>query len=369
MSSKSYEAMTAILSGKRVLLVGGAGFIGHNLALELRARGAQVMVADNLMQNNIVANVFGNALEPVQRAAYLGFLLERFRLLREAGVDLRNADARIASDVKRLFEEFQPQLVVHLSAISSAVDAEKMPGRCFDLQLVTLRNVLESCRTMRGAVEQVMFLSSSTVYGEFATPTLDETATPAPKGLYANTKYMGERLVRTYSLQHDVPSTIIRPSALYGERCISRRVSQLFIENALRGKPLLLEGGGQGQLDFTYIVDLVNGMVRALAHETVPQYTNTFNITFGRARTIAELAAIVQELVPDVVIEKRPPADNKPNRGTLSTKRAEEVLCFRAEWTLEEGYRRYCEWYIERWQAAKALSGDDRDFPFDVAAS
>ena len=82
---------------------------------------------------------------------------------------------------------------------------------------------------------------------------MNESVRPKPIGIYANTKYMAERLVRTYANQYGLGTVIIRPSALYGERCVSRRVSQMFIENALLKKPLLLEGGGDGRLDFTYI--------------------------------------------------------------------------------------------------------------------
>ena len=147
---------------------------------------------------------------------------------------------------------------------------------------------------------------------------VDETTRPNPRGIYANTKYMGERLLRDYGQQYGIGVTVIRPSALYGERCVSRRVSQAFIENALAGRPLLLEGGGDGMLDFTYIEDLVEGMVRALALHHGPDQSNTFNLTFGNARSIAEIAAIVKELVPNAILEDRPRAMDKPIRGTLS---------------------------------------------------
>ena len=153
--------------------------------------------------------------------------------MRAAGVHLRNADARLFADLSRTFDEFKPTKVVQLAAIASAVEARKDPGLAFDLQLVTLRNVLELCRQTHDSVNQVMLLSSSTVYGDFEGDTVDESTRPRPRGIYANTKYMAERLVRTYNQQHGIGSTIIRPSALYGERCKSRRVSQVFIENAL----------------------------------------------------------------------------------------------------------------------------------------
>lgn len=359
MTTISVETVWKRLEGHRVLLVGGAGFIGHHLALGLRADGVEVMCVDNLMVNSLIDNAYSSDLDPVRRVLYSGFLDDRFALMREAGVELRNADARITVDLAQAFEDFRPTKVVHLSAIASAVASRKNLGLTFDLQLVTLRNVLELCRRHHQEVEQVLLMSSSTVYGDFKTKTVDEGVHPQPRGIYANTKYIAEQLLRTYRDQYEIGVTVVRPSALYGERCISRRVSQVFIENALCGKNLLLEGGGDGRLDFTYIADLTDGLIRALAmHESRPRsHSNTFNLTFGRSRTIAELAAIVQKVVPNVVLEERPRAEEKPIRGTLSTERATAVLGFEPRWPLEEGYLRYCEWYAERWENASKRVG------------
>jgi nucleoside-diphosphate-sugar epimerase len=347
-----FEEISKRLTGERVMLIGGAGFIGHNLALKLGEMGIQTMIVDNLMVNSLIDNVYGERDE-VQRRMYQNFLLDRFEMLRKARIELRNSDARILLDLTRAFDDFRPTKVVHLSAISSAVVARQNPGLCFDLQLVTLRNAIELARTSHAQVNQMMFLSSSTVYGDFEGDSVDESTRPQPKGIYANTKFMAERLLRTYNHQHGLGTTIIRPSALYGERCISGRVSQKFIENALTGKPLLLEGGGGGRLDFTYITDLVDGMIRALALHKGASHSNTYNLTFGNARTIAELADVVKTVVPDVILEERPKAEDKPVRGTLSTTRAEQELGFKAQWTLEEGYKQYCEWYVEQWTRAK----------------
>ena len=340
------------LAGHRALLVGGAGFIGHHLALALREYGVAVMVMDNQVVNNMMENVYHPDRDPVKRQAYQNFLMERYTRMREAGVVLKNADARLMEDMFHAYREFSPTLIVHLSAIASAVDARKVPGLAFDLTLITLRNILELAREEKGDKPHVMTMSSSTVYGDFETPIVDETVRPKPKGIYANSKYMGERLIRTYCESYGMSGTIIRPSALYGERCISGRVSQAFIENALTGKPLLLEGGGSGRLDFTHISDLVDGMVRALAMRPEKGDT-TYNLTFGNARTIAELAAIVKSVIPEAILEERPAALEKPIRGTLSTDRAQRTLGFVPKQTLEIGYRRYCEWYVENWERAK----------------
>ena len=355
MSEKPYEQVVEKLKGHRVALVGGAGFIGHNLALELSRQGIETIVIDNLMFNSLTENVFDRNRDAVQAELYRNFLLERFEMMRAAkNISMVNVDARIMSDLSRAFSDFQPTKVVHLSAIASAVRARQDPGLCFDLQLVTLRNVLELCREQVNRIDQIMLLSSSTVYGDFETPTVDENTRPRPQGIYANAKYMAERLVRTYCHQHGLGTTIIRPSALYGERCVSRRVSQVFIENALSGKVLRLEGGGDGRLDFTYIADLVNGMVRALALHEGAGSSQTFNLTFGNARTIKELYDIIKELVPEAKAEVTERAQDKPIRGTLSMDRAAEVLGFKPSWPLEDGYRQYAEWYIEEWRRAKS---------------
>jgi nucleoside-diphosphate-sugar epimerase len=359
MEDQSFGNVENMLKEERVMLIGGAGFIGHNLALQLAEAGVTTLVVDNLMLNNLVDNVYSQR-NRVQRAAYMGFLLSRFSLMRDAGIELVNGDARLLSDLNLIFDEFEPTKVVHLSAIASSVDAKTVPGLMFDLQLTTLRNILELARTSHRSINQIMFLSSSTVYGDFEGDSVDESARPKPKGIYANTKYMGERLLRTYAHQYGTGCTIIRPSALYGERCISRRVSQVFIENALTGKPLLLEGGGDGRLDFTDINDLVIGMIRALAIHAGEGATQTLNLTLGQARTIADLAGIVRDVIPNVILEERPRMVEKPVRGTLSIDRARTQIGFAPKSTLETGYRRYCEWYVTQWDKAKqkAESGD-----------
>lgn len=345
-----YETVIEKLRGRHVMLVGGAGFIGHNLALELRRQGIETSVVDNLMVNSLVDNAFHDRGQLTKRKLNLHFLSERIEMMRDAGVIFRNVDARHYPDIAQVIAELKPTNIVHLSAIASAVDARINPGLMFDLQLVTLRNIIEIVRQHYKDRTQLTLLSSSTVYGDFETPTVDESTRPRPRGIYANTKYMAERLLRDYSFQYGLGIIILRPSALYGERCVSRRVSQAFIENALMDKPLILEGGGDGRLDFTYIEDLVEGMIRAMALSGVPGTSSTFNMTFGNSRSIAELAAVVKELVPEAKLVDAPRALDKPVRGTLSMARANQVLGFYPSWTLEKGYRKYCEWYLDQYR-------------------
>jgi UDP-glucose 4-epimerase len=340
------------LDGERVMLVGGAGFIGHHLALECRQKGAEIVVVDNMQINNIVKIVSDRSLDEIRRRLYVNFLLDRFALLRENAIAIENVDARQMAELTNVFNEFQPTKAIHLSAISSAVTANQVPGLAYDLQISTLRNILELCRLKHSSCNHITFMSSSTVYGDFEGDSVDETVRPRPRGVYANGKYIGERMMREAKSLYGIDYTIVRPSALYGIRCVSGRVTQKFIENALLGKPLLLEGGGDGRLDFTNVDDLVEGIVRAQA---LPGgRSRTFNITYGNARTIAELAVIVKEVVPGAQLQERPPAPEKPKRGTLEMGRAQEFLGFVPSRDLDTAYRSYCQWYAQQWARAAA---------------
>ena len=98
------------------------------------------------------------------------------------------------------------------------------------------------------------------VYGNFNNKTVNENTECHPLGIYGALKFSGEKLVIAYNQVFDLPYTIVRPSALYGERCISRRVGQIFIENAIKSAPIAVDGDGNDKLDFTYIEDLMQGV-------------------------------------------------------------------------------------------------------------
>jgi nucleoside-diphosphate-sugar epimerase len=329
------------------MLIGGSGFIGHHLALELKNKEANVLVLDNLQVNNIVSILGSKKISENKRKLYINFILDRFKLMREANISFANIDGRDLSLFSSAYNEFRPTKIIHLAAISSAVIANNNPSLAYDIQINSLRNTISLCQNSNSYTNQIVFLSSSTVYGDFKEKSVDETVRPQPKGVYANGKYIGERMVREAKSLFDLDYTIVRPSALYGIRCISGRVSQKFIENALSNKPLILEGGGGGQLDFTHIDDLVEGIIRTLIYKSAR--SKTFNLTYGSARPISDLAKIIEKIVPEVKLEDAPEAKLKPKRGTLNINRAKELLNFIPSKPIEVGYADFCKWYIKQW--------------------
>ena len=131
------------------------------------------------------------------------------------------------------------------------------------------------------------------VYGNFDGRCVKESDQLKPLGIYAALKLSGEIIVKSYNQVFDLPYTIIRPSALYGERCVSRRVSQIFIENALTNQPVTINGDGEEKLDFTYIEDLILGIKLSIQNKN--SINQTFNITYGDGRKIIDLVNILKK--------------------------------------------------------------------------
>lgn len=331
------------LEKKRVALIGGAGFIGHNLALGLHQRGYAVDVIDSLQVNNLLAFTSSPTGHSKQNDLYLKMINSRLDLLRAANIPLHILDAREYHGLSHCLNQIKPQIIVQLAAIAHANKSNKDPHSTFDHSLRTLENALDYARGAK--VERFVYFSSSMVYGNFQKPEVLETEPLNPIGIYGALKLAGEKITIAYQQVFDLPYTIIRPSALYGARCVSRRVGQIFIENALEGLPLRIEGDGVEKVDFTYIDDLIQGVCLAL--ERPEGINQTFNITYGNARSIKELADIVVEHFPGSKIENIKRDKLMPFRGTLSIQKARDLLGFNPQNPIEVGFAKYIEFYRE----------------------
>jgi len=258
-------------------------------------------------------------------------------------VPLNIIDARDYHLLGRCLLDINPQIIVQLAAISHANRSNKDPFSTFDHSFRTLENALDIARNN---CAHFIYFSSSMVYGNFDGEAVKEDRHCEPMGIYGALKFGGEKLVIAYSQVFGLPYTILRPSALYGERCVSRRVGQAFIENALRGLPLTVNGDGSDGLDFTYIGDLIQGVLLAMANPDA--YNNIFNLTFGGARSLNQMVEIVKEHFPGTVINYQPRDTLMPERGTLSIEKARRLLGYEPQWPLEKGFVRYIDWYKDQ---------------------
>ena len=327
------------IAGRKITLIGGAGVIGHTLALHLDSLGAEVSIIDSLQVNNL-ASFSSTSADSVNRNLYLSILNERQNLLQKANIPLFVQDARNYHALSTLIGKIEPEIVIQLAAVSHANKSNKDPYSTFDHSFRTLENALDACREK---VKHFIYFSSSMVYGHFQEPVVTEETPCNPLGIYGALKYGGEKLVIAYNQVFDLPYTIVRPSALYGERCVSRRVGQIFIENALTGKEINISGDGSDRLDFTYINDLVKGIELIILKKEAQN--ETFNLTYGDSRSLAEMAKIMQENFKALNIKYLPKDTLTPDRGTLSVEKARSLLGFNPENPLEKGYVEYIKWY------------------------
>ncbi len=327
------------LQGKKIVLVGGAGFIGHHLALKLSELGAVVHIVDSLQVNSLLSFT-ATVQEPINRSQYFQFVEQRLGLLRDANIQLHIQDARDYHRISHLMSQIEPDAVVLLAAVAHADRSNKDPMSTFDHSLRTLENTLDA---VRGRSSHFVYFSSSMVYGNFETEVVTEQSACNPLGIYGALKFAGEKIVIAYNQVLKTPYTIVRPSALYGERCVSRRVSQIFVENVLQGKEVVVKGDGSDRLDFTYVADVVQGVVKILQNER--SKNEIFNLTYGKSRSIAELSELLKREFPEIKVNFQARDALMPERGTLCVDKARRLIGYEPQFPLEKGFEKYVAWY------------------------
>ncbi len=324
---------------KKILILGGCGFIGHNLALDLIKENYKVTIVDSLQINNLYS--LENNKDNLPNPELSKIIIEdRLNLLNKNKIKYIIQDLRDYHATSQVFTEVNPDIVIHLAAVSHANRSNKDPHTTFDHSLRTLENALDNSKDN---VEKFIYFSSSMVYGNFKSKEVNEETICDPLGIYAALKFSGEKIVKSYSQVFDLNYSIVRPSALYGERCISRRVGQIFIENALNDIEIRIDGDGEEKLDFTYIKDLIQGVKKIISTEK--SKNQIFNLTFGSSKKINEMLNILKDNFKNLKVKYQPRDKLTPIRGTLNIDKAKDLLGYQPSWSLEEGYPKYIEWY------------------------
>lgn len=328
------------LNSKKIALVGGAGFIGHNLAIKLASMGADVTVFDAFSVNNILTQI-EKGENKNNDELYSYFLEERVSLLLNSGVKVKIGDFsdRFVT-AKSLDEDFD--VVYLLAAVSHASRSNSNPTYAMSNSLLPFLNVVNELAQREA---RLVFLSSSTVYGNFEKEVVTEEDRCNPFGMYAVMKFACEMILKEMKENIDFNFSVVRPSALYGERCISRRVSQIFLENSAAGLDSSFLGNIDEKLDFTYIEDLVQGLILAGIKDEAKG--EVFNITFGQAQKVLSLFDVLREYFPDATVNIEPRDQATPLRGTLSNAKAKNLLGFNPQYPLSRGYPKYIQWYQE----------------------
>ena len=332
---------------RTVLVTGAAGFIGAALCIRLMQQGDRVVGLDNL--NNYYDPSLKKArLFEIEATAPVGAW--RFAL-----VDLQDGDAVMA-----VFTEEQPQIVVNLAAQAGVRYSLENPAAYIQSNLVGFGHVVEGCR--HNGVENLIYASSSSVYGGNRNlPFNERQAVNHPVSLYAATKKANELIAHTYSHLYGLPATGLRFFTVYGPWGRPDMAPMLFARAILAGEPIKVFNYGRMQRDFTYIDDIVEGVVRCCAKPATPNLDfdplhpdpatamaphRLFNI--GNSQPIELLRFI--ELMENA-LERKAVKDLQPiqpgdvEATAANTEALESWVNFRPSTSIELGVEKFINWY------------------------
>lgn len=311
----------------RVLVTGGAGFIGSHLVDRLIADGQQVTVLDDFSTGR---------QENLQEAGATGNL----RIVEGSVLDGGAIDAAI-DGCDRVF---------HL-AVQCVRRSLSHPRENHDINATGTLNVLEAARN-RG-IARFIYCSSSEVYGNSSAGLLHEDTTPCrPVTVYGAAKLAGELYAEAYGQTYGLPVVIVRPFNAYGPRAHETgdlaEVVPRFVIRVLNGLPPVIFGDGHNGRDFTYVTEVARGL--ALAGASDRMIGRRVNIAYGRMITVREVAETVLRECGrnDVTVQLGKPRPGDVNVLAANTARADELLGYRAEIAFEDGIRRYVSWFRDR---------------------
>jgi UDP-glucuronate 4-epimerase len=327
-----------------ILVTGAAGFIGMHVCSALLKRGDTVIGVDNLSD-------------------YYDVSLKEARL-RELGqypqFDFVRADVADRISLERVFREAEPKRVVHLAAQAGVRYSLKNPQAYVQSNLVGFANILEACRA--SACEHLVYASSSSVYGgNQKLPFSEHDNVDHPVSLYAATKKSNELMAHTYSHLFGLPTTGLRFFTVYGPWGRPDMAMFLFTRAILEGRPIDIYNHGKMQRDFTYIDDVVEGVVRVLDRpaQADPRFDpmkphpatssapyRIYNIGNHQPVDLMDYIEALQEALGRKAKKNflpLQPGDVPATHADTTLLRAE--IGFAPATSIREGIRRFVEWY------------------------
>ncbi len=333
-----------------ILVTGSAGFIGFHLSRRLLSLGLQVVGLDNL-------NAY---YDPALKAARLA-ILEAEPGYRHARLDLADRDG-----VAALFAEHRPQAVVNLAAQAGVRYSLESPSTYVDSNVVGFLNILEGCRAT--APRHLVFASTSSVYCNHANlPFNVHDAATHPITLYAASKLANEAMAHAYAHLFGIPATGFRFFTVYGPWGRPDMALFKFTEAMLKGQPIDVYGEGRMQRDFTYVEDIVDGLVAAIDRPPAPNPAwdstrpdpatssapwRVLNLGAGRR---VELMTYIRVLEAKLGVEAKlnlmPMQAGDVASTEADTAETRAVLDYAPSTPVEVGVGRFVDWYRAYYQA------------------
>jgi dTDP-glucose 4,6-dehydratase len=314
-----------MIQDKRILLTGGAGFIGTKLC-SLLSYNNEILIYDSLNRNSI----------------------KNTDLLDKSNVKLVQGDILDFNHVKSVVDEFKPNIVIHLAAVAGIDTVIRSPVNTMKVNMIGTYNILEAVR--ENNIERFIDFSTSEVFGSYAYKVDEQhTTNLAPVGearwTYSVSKLAGEHLAHSYYNEYKIPIVTVRPFNVYGPGQVGEGAIHQFVVRAIRDEEMQIHGDGDQIRSWCYIDDFVDGIM--LCIEKKEAIGQSFNIGNPRGTvTISMLAQLIKRIanskskivyVPKnyVDVELRIP----------NIEKAKEILNYEPKYDLAEGLEKTIEWY------------------------
>ena len=311
----------------KILVTGGAGFIGSHLVDNL--------LAENDCQLTVVDN-FNDFYSPAAKRANVAAHLSN------ANFKLYETDICSPEDLRRVFEENRFDAIVHLAARAGVRPSLENPAGYLETNVTGTLNLLELAKEFQ--IEHFVFASSSSVYGiNSEIPFSEDQKISQPISPYAATKAAGELLCHTYSHLYDIRTVCLRFFTVYGARQRPDLAIRKFAELILEKKPIQVFGDGTTRRDYTFVDDIIQG-VRAAIDYTKSRY-EIFNLGESRTVELKYLIELLEEsLEKTAIIERLPMQPGDVPQTYADITKARRLLNYNPQIQIEDGIKKFADW-------------------------
>lgn len=310
---------------EKILVTGGAGFIGSSVCDELLAKGKSVICLDNFENNYPEKTKLRNTAEAQKN--------QNFTLIR--------GDVRKAEETERIFAENRIDTVIHLAAKTGVRPSVIDPAAYFDTNVKGTINILNSCAKHK--TNKIVFASSSSVYGSGTKAPFSEESTTIPDSPYGATKLAAEHMCRIYNKLHGLKITCLRFFTVYGPRGRPDMAPYIFTKKILDGEAISVFGDGTSKRDYTHITDITTGIMLATEKDTEFEIINLGN---SHPIKLTEFIATIEKTTGKKArIEHSPEQQGDMKETCADIRKAEQILGYRPKTRIEQGMKSFAEWY------------------------
>lgn len=330
------------MQNKTYLITGGLGLIGSNLAKKIykKVKNSKIVILDNF---TVYIDPLKQVYQDHRKDRFKKIINENeYRNSQSKRIFVERGNAQDPKIVIEMLQKYKPHMIFHTAAMPLARLKNATVKEFREGSVDTTSNLLECVKYVQDnskyRLKRFLYISSSMVYGDFKKKYVVENDELRPKQIYGTMKLAGEIVTKGMCKENRIPYNIVRPSAVYGPTDMNLRVSQYFIEKAFLNEKISIHGKKES-LDFTFIDDLVDGCW--LAANSKKGENETFNITYGKARTLYDFVIILKKYFRGLKYQIVQRDKKRPKRGTLKNDKARKILGFKPKVGLEKGISLY----------------------------